>query len=187
MKKQSRFFFKKQIFFISLLIGLVFLVSYLSSPSITLTSYKSCEVCFSPHMFCTNRIIHYIENSKKDIFVQAFVLTSKTIAESLISAFRRGVTINIILDGTQIKTRHSLHQMLLDAGIPVSVDKIKKGYAHNKVMIFDGEVVLTGSFNFSKSAETTNAENVLFLKDKTLAHHYLKNWHRRFKVSRPLS
>ena len=36
--------------------------------------------------------------------------------------------------------------------------------AHNKVMIIDGETVITGSFNFSKAAEQNNAENLSFEK-----------------------
>ncbi len=95
--------------------------------------------------------------------------------------------VTVILDGKQIRSHHSLHSLLLDAGIPVYSDKIKRGLAHNKVMIFDEDIVLTGSFNFSKSAETTNAENILILKDKNLAAQYLKNWHQRRDVSAPLT
>ncbi|HQS85047.1 MAG: hypothetical protein B7Y25_04195 [Alphaproteobacteria bacterium 16-39-46] len=187
MRKPSQFLNKKQAFFVGLTVGLICLVFCLSSPPVTLTSYQSCEVCFSPQMRCTNRIIHAIENTQKNIFVQAFVLTSYPITESLISAFKRGVKVTVILDGKQIRSRHSLHPLLMNAGIPVYNDKIKRGLAHNKVMIFDEDIVLTGSFNFSKSAETANAENILIVKDKNLAAQYLKNWHQRLDVSVPLT
>ncbi len=186
MKKPSSLLTKKHILFIALLVGVISLVSYLSPPETILTSYESCEVCFSPQMRCTNRIIQYIETAEESIFVQAFVLTSFPIAESLIAASQRGVKVMVILDGKQIKTKHSLHHLLLNAGVPVHIDKIPGGLAHNKVMIFDKEIVLTGSFNFSKNAETTNAENIIIIKDEQLASHYLENWHRRFKVSAPL-
>ena len=48
--------------------------------------------------------------------------------------------------------------------------------AHNKVMIIDGEIVITGSFNFTKAAEVNNAENLLVIHDKKLAERYIKNW-----------
>jgi phosphatidylserine/phosphatidylglycerophosphate/cardiolipin synthase-like enzyme len=48
--------------------------------------------------------------------------------------------------------------------------------AHNKVMIIDGETVITGSFNFTKAAEENNAENLLVIHDKKLAELYIKNW-----------
>ena len=49
--------------------------------------------------------------------------------------------------------------------------------AHNKVMIIDGETVVTGSFNFTKAAEENNAENLLVIHDKKLAERYTKNCH----------
>jgi phosphatidylserine/phosphatidylglycerophosphate/cardiolipin synthase-like enzyme len=48
--------------------------------------------------------------------------------------------------------------------------------AHNKIMIIDGETVITGSFNFTKAAEEKNAENLLVIRDKKLAEQYIKNW-----------
>jgi phosphatidylserine/phosphatidylglycerophosphate/cardiolipin synthase-like enzyme len=43
-------------------------------------------------------------------------------------------------------------------------------------MAIDGEVVITGSFNFTKAAEEKNAENLLVIHDKNLASLYTKNW-----------
>ncbi len=55
--------------------------------------------------------------------------------------------------------------------------------AHNKIMIFDGEIVITGSFNFTKQAEEKNAENLLIIKDKALAEKYVQNWQEHAKHS----
>ena len=52
----------------------------------------------------------------------------------------------------------------------------KHAIAHNKVMIIDGETVITGSFNFTKAAEENNAENLLVIHDRKLASIYTKNW-----------
>ena len=43
-------------------------------------------------------------------------------------------------------------------------------------MGIDGEIVITGSFNFTKAAEQNNAENLLIIYDKKLAERYIKNW-----------
>jgi len=48
--------------------------------------------------------------------------------------------------------------------------------AHNKVIVIDENIVITGSFNFTKAAESNNAENILVIRDPTLAEKYLKNW-----------
>jgi len=63
----------------------------------------------------------------------------------------------------------------LNQGIPVRIDP-KHAIAHNKIMVIDGEIVLTGSFNFSKAAEESNAENLLVIRDKILAERFTKNW-----------
>jgi isopropylmalate/homocitrate/citramalate synthase len=62
-----------------------------------------------------------------------------------------------------------------DAGIAVRQDG-KHAIAHNKVMVIDQAVVITGSFNFTNSAETRNAENVLILKSPDLALQYRLQW-----------
>lgn len=50
--------------------------------------------------------------------------------------------------------------------------------AHNKVMVIDGQTVVTGSFNFTKAAEENNAENLLIIRDLGLAKLYMENWER---------
>lgn len=40
--------------------------------------------------------------------------------------------------------------------------------AHNKIILIDHRVVITGSFNFSKAAEESNAENLLIIRDNSL-------------------
>jgi len=52
----------------------------------------------------------------------------------------------------------------------------KHAIAHNKIMVIDGEVVITGSFNFTKAAEEHNAENLLVIRDAALAERYAANW-----------
>jgi hypothetical protein len=48
--------------------------------------------------------------------------------------------------------------------------------AHNKVMIVDSETVITGSFNFTKSAQAQNAENLMIILDAHIATEYIQNW-----------
>ena len=64
--------------------------------------------------------------------------------------------------------------VLAHAGIAVSIDA-KHKIAHNKIMVIDGGTVITGSFNFTKSAEEGNAENLLFIRDTDLAAKYIEN------------
>jgi phosphatidylserine/phosphatidylglycerophosphate/cardiolipin synthase-like enzyme len=79
------------------------------------------------------------------------------------------------LDKSQRTEKYSSATFLFNNGIPVKIDA-KHTIAHNKVMIIDGETVITGSFNFTKAAEEKNAENLLVIRDRKLAERYTKNW-----------
>jgi phosphatidylserine/phosphatidylglycerophosphate/cardiolipin synthase-like enzyme len=57
--------------------------------------------------------------------------------------------------------------------------------SHNKVMIIDGETVITGSFNFTKAAQEKNAENLLIIHDPALAAQYAQNWDAHRQHSQP--
>lgn len=57
------------------------------------------------------------------------------------------------------------------------------GLAHNKIMVIDRAVVITGSFNFTKAAEEVNAENLLVIRDSGLAAKYAANWQEHFRHS----
>ena len=81
----------------------------------------------------------------------------------------------LILDKSQRTQKYSSATFLFNAGIPTKI-YAKHAIAHNKVMIIDGETVITGSFNFTKAAEENNAENLLIVHDKKLAERYTRNW-----------
>jgi len=83
--------------------------------------------------------------------------------------------VDVILDKSQSTQSYSSATFLDNAGIPTKIDA-QHTIAHNKVMIIDGETVITGSFNFTKAAEEKNAENLLIIGDKELASLYVKNW-----------
>ena len=83
----------------------------------------------------------------------------------------------VILDGGMTDHQYSPADFFANSGIDVKLDRAH-ALAHNKVMIIDGETVITGSFNFTKAAETKNAENVLIISDKDLAARYTENWRK---------
>ncbi len=52
-----------------------------------------------------------------------------------------------------------------------------------KVIIIDHKIVITGSYNFSKAAETKNAENLLIIHSPELTALYEANFQKRLKES----
>ena len=81
----------------------------------------------------------------------------------------------VILDKSQRTEKYSSADFVAHAGIPTFIDA-KHAIAHNKIMVIDGRTILTGSFNFTKAAESNNAENLLVIKDIELARKYTENW-----------
>ena len=136
---------------------------------------NSWEVYFSPNGECTDAIIRELNKAQNTVLVQAYSFTSAPIAKALVDAHRRGVKIEVILDKSQRTQSYSSATFLYNSGIPVKIDA-QHSIAHNKVMIIDGETVITGSFNFTKAAEEKNAENLLIIHDERLASLYIKNW-----------
>jgi phosphatidylserine/phosphatidylglycerophosphate/cardiolipin synthase-like enzyme len=146
------------------------------SPSIILPQEKpTIEVYFSPHGGCSEAIIKELNKAKSTILVQAYSFTSAPIVKALLNAHKRGVKVEVILDKSQRTEKYSSATFLFNQGIPVKIDS-QHAIAHNKVMIIDGESVITGSFNFTKAAEENNAENLLIIYDKKLVERYTKNW-----------
>ena len=140
------------------------------------------EVYFSPHGGCTQAVVDNLNWAERYIRVQAYSFTSKPIAEALIAAHKRGVDVQVLLDKSQLHGKGSKLDLLVQAGVPVMIDK-KHAIAHNKVMIIDGVTVLTGSFNFTNAAEDNNAENLLVVHDKVVTKKYRDNWNSHYKHS----
>jgi phosphatidylserine/phosphatidylglycerophosphate/cardiolipin synthase-like enzyme len=142
-------------------------------------------VCFTPGGECSAKIIDEIDHSQKSIYVQAFEFTSKPIAKSLIRAKKRGIDVKVILDESQIKSRYSVINELFQQDVPIWID-FKPAIAHSKVIIIDNQKIITGSYNFSYSAESRNAENLLIITgNRSLVGQYVENWKNRQLQSRP--
>jgi phosphatidylserine/phosphatidylglycerophosphate/cardiolipin synthase-like enzyme len=142
------------------------------------------EVYFSPNDGATDAIVREITRARTEILVQAYSFTSAPIAKALLKAHKRGVKVQAILDKSQKTQKYSSASFLMNSGIPTYIDD-RHAIAHNKIIIIDRAVVITGSFNFTKAAEERNAENLLIIRSKELAKPYIENWHRHREHSAP--
>ena len=137
------------------------------------------QVCFSPPLpqGCdpTQTVIQALNSARHQILVQAFSFTSAPIAKAIIDARKRGVDVRIILDKSNARRGYSAATFLEHADVRVLIDA-QHAIAHNKVMIIDGQTVITGSFNFTKAAEQYNAENLVRIHNPAIAQQYVQNW-----------
>jgi len=142
------------------------------------------EVYFSPKGGCTAAAVKEIDKAKKSIKVQAYSFTSIPIAKALVDAHKRGVDVKVVLDRGQRGEKATVSRSLIDNGIVVLFDE-KHAIAHNKIILIDNKVLITGSFNFSKAAEESNAENMLVFDglSPSLESKYSENFEKHFSHS----
>lgn len=172
---------KKSLLLLSICLLLNFQTIYAAKSKPT-QSEPQIEVYFSPNGGCTDAIVKALGQAKTSILVQAYSFTSAPIAKAVVDAHKRGVQVKVILDKSQRTEQYSSADFLAHAGVPVSIDA-KHKIAHNKVMVIDSESVITGSFNFTKSAEEGNAENLLIIHSPELAAKYIENWKKHAEHS----
>lgn len=138
---------------------------------------------FAPWDDIEKSIIGTLDGARRQILVQAYLLTNKKISAALIAAHRRGVDVKVLVDGDQLeRVDSSTAPRLASAGIPVWIET-KYQNAHNKVIVVDADTshatVMTGSFNFTWTAQHKNAENLLVARNNPkLAARYARNWER---------
>lgn len=138
------------------------------------------EVYFSPEGKCENAVRAEIDKAKKSIDVMMYFFTSKVIRDSLLAADKKNVIIRIVLDASQKNIRFSEWRMLKEAGISVHFYE-GKGLLHHKVAIIDKKIVLTGSFNWTPSAEHNNKENMIIIENEELASTFTRHFEKLFK------
>jgi phosphatidylserine/phosphatidylglycerophosphate/cardiolipin synthase-like enzyme len=155
-----------------------------SAQPITTTTPSAVTACFTPGGNCTDAIIQALSDAKRSILVQAYSFTSAPIAKALLDAHTRGVQVQVILDKSQRMEKYSSADFLANQGVPTMIDA-QHAISQNKVMIIDGETVITGSFNFTKAAQEKNAENLLIIRDPALAAQYTQNWQAHAQHSQP--
>jgi phosphatidylserine/phosphatidylglycerophosphate/cardiolipin synthase-like enzyme len=150
-----------------------------------LTAPAKVTVCFTPGGHCDDLVIEQIGAARSRILVQAFNFTNQKILEALAAAKGRGVDVRVLLAKKHETNRSEALTTLLEAGIPVKIDD-KVRAAHNKVMIFDAQAVVTGSYNFTYAAQRKNSENLLVLRDSPqIVDAYVRNWKVSAVRSRP--
>lgn len=147
------------------------------------TNVPDIKVYFSPHGGCTEAVVKAICEAKREILVEAYSFTSEPIAVALVEAEKRGVDVEVILDKSQEQARGTEADLIAESRIPTYIDPAYR-IAHDKVMILDGSRVITGSFNFTRSAEEYNAENLLVISnDPPLAEQYTTSWKKHLAQS----
>ena len=123
---------------------------------------------FCPQDSCAEQLIQHIDSSQKSIHMAIYSFTHDGIADALIRARQRGVDVKVVFDSDESKISSSVDERIQMAGISIA-RRNGPGYMHNKFTVIDGNIVATGSFNYSQNADTKNDENLIFIASDEIA------------------
>ncbi len=138
---------------------------------------QQVQVYFSPRGGCAAAICREINAAKTSILIQAYSISESQITAALSRAHNRGVRLSLVVSKTQQNDAYSTAPSLKAQGIPVVCDRVE-ALQHNKVIILDQAVTITGSYNFSRAAEQSNAENLVIIRDINIAAAFTADWQK---------
>jgi phosphatidylserine/phosphatidylglycerophosphate/cardiolipin synthase-like enzyme len=137
----------------------------------------SMEVYFSPEDGALSGLMETLQKAEQQVLVMAFTLTTDEITEQLIQQADEGLDVRVIMEASQVRNTGNDFERLLESNVDARTDGNPYNM-HHKVMILDGEIVIAGSYNFTRSAEERNDENLVIIRDEDLASSYLVEFTR---------
>jgi phosphatidylserine/phosphatidylglycerophosphate/cardiolipin synthase-like enzyme len=141
------------------------------------------QVYFSPEDGTADHLVELIRGAKQSIYFLAYSYTSDEIALAMIDRAKAGVTVAGVFETSQFRSNTGTEfKHLLSAGVDVRLDGNPRNM-HHKVIILDGQTVVTGSYNFSASAEDRNDENTLVIHSPEIAAQFMAEYQRIFAAS----
>lgn len=153
-------------------------------PTITINGSK-VETLFSPDDGTAHRIIDLIEGADESVYFLAYSFTADDIAQAMIDRAHSDIdVIGVMEEGQYLSNTGTEFDRLIAGGIDVRLDR-NPNNMHHKVIIIDETIVITGSYNFSASAENRNDENTLIIHNAAVANEYLSEFWRVYNEARP--
>jgi len=132
---------------------------------------------FSPGDSCRAKILALCAQARSSVEVCVYTIADNPLSEALPACHRRGVAVRVITDNEKQFDAGSDVQWLRERGVPLCVDS-SPHHMHHKFALFDGRLLLNGSFNWTRSASTGNEENFLVIDHPLL----LSEYRQRFET-----
>lgn len=136
------------------------------------------DVGFSPRGTAGQLALRTLNQAQVSLDLAAYSFTSKPVAEALLAARKRGVTVRVLADKKAAGDRYSAATFLANQGIAVRLNG-RYAIQHNKFVLVDGQTLQTGSLNYTNGAISRNAENVIVIRgDKGVNRAYQQEFER---------
>lgn len=134
---------------------------------------------FSPAGGAEGEVLRLLAAARRSVRFLAYSFTSTPIAEAMVAQARAGLVVQGVVERQNAAGSGSVFGTLRGGGVDVHMDG-GCYLLHHKVIIIDDRVVITGSYNFTGSAERTNDENMLVIEDAGLARAYREEFERLY-------
>ncbi|MEW6567974.1 MAG: phospholipase D-like domain-containing protein [Chloroflexota bacterium] len=141
---------------------------------------RTIEVLFSPDDGVAEAILAELRGARSSIDLMAYAFTSDDIAQALIERAGEGVRVRVVVEGRQAEATGAEYARLRQGGLQARVYR-GQGLLHHKVIVIDQALVITGSYNYTRSAEEYNDEAVLILHDPELAAWFSAEFDRLYR------
>jgi len=155
--------------------------------TISLSTLAKTEVHFSLYDNPQKEIIKNINQAQAFINIAMYIFTDKEIALPLVKARERGVKVRLYLDQDQVDYQYSQSRFLVQKGIKTRIST-NNYIMHNKFAIIDNHLLLTGSYNWTFSANHRNDENLMVIDDPDIISQYQnyfeKLWFDKYSAQR---
>ena len=143
------------------------------------------DVYFAPDDAPEAALVDLLDTAQKSINFLAFSFTSDPLAGAVGRAAEAGVEVRGVMDSDQASSNiGSEFSAFRSEGLDVRLDR-NPGQMHEKVLIIDEEVIVMGSYNFSRSANETNDENVLVIYNRGIAQEFMREFERIYATAAP--
>ncbi|MEM1205274.1 MAG: phospholipase D-like domain-containing protein [Acidobacteriota bacterium] len=138
---------------------------------------KVAEVLFEPRDDAGARLRELVTGCRRSLHLCVFTITDNRLSNPILEAHRRGVDVRILTDDEKSYDTGSDIHRLHGAGVPVRWDR-SPDHMHHKFGVFDGEIAVTGSYNWTRGAAERNLENILVTDDRRLVVPFIEEFER---------
>jgi cardiolipin hydrolase len=126
-----------------------------------------------------------METALDELLICVFTISDDRLSDAIQRAHRNGLTVRVLSDNDKLDDRGNDIERLAASGVDVRIDRSPE-HMHHKFMVVDGQTILTGSYNWTRSAETRNEENLVVLDDPFLAGRFAEEFERIWNISDPV-
>ncbi|CAG9333903.1 unnamed protein product [Blepharisma stoltei] len=147
---------------------------------------KAREALFFPDPASEQRLIQWLDRAQRELYVCVFTITNNHLRDAVTRAHDRGVAVKVISDDECMKQIGSDIQYIRDRGIPTETDTNPDAHMHNKFVVIDKEILITGSFNWTVQAVNANQENLVVVHDPEICQQYITYFDNLWASFRPV-